>query len=324
LEEAPISRTVRRSGFTLIELLVVIAIIAILIGLLLPAVQKVRESANRAQCQNSLKQIGLALHAYHDSYKRFPPAHCIGQTWYTAEPRQPPPGGINPATGYPAMGPFLSWMLHIAPYLEQNNISRQVNKNAWAWWQYQQGLPATGENTLNGIGLPILQCPSDNRSSLFGYDTGNKYALTGYLGVNGVDQYAQNGMLYVNSSVRLGNVPDGTSNTVMVGERPPSNSLNYGWWFAGSGDSPYFGTTDVVLGSNENINGTKNGTRDFFRDGDLNDPNEVHRWHYWSLHPGGGNFLMADGSVQFITYTQSGVLTALATRNGNEAVSLGN
>jgi prepilin-type processing-associated H-X9-DG protein len=247
------------------------------------------------------------------------------------------------AGSYPAIGPFFSWMFHIAPYLEQGNVTRQANIKAWPWWQYQQGLPAIGENTLNGVQLPILSCPSDSRSNLVGYDGGMKFALTAYLGVNGICELqtgynsasasggytlvndgiqGQNGILHVNAKVLLGAVPDGTSNTLMVGERPPSNNLYYGWWFAGSGDQPYFGTTDVVLGVNE-FNPLL-GRRDIFREGNLNDPREEHRYHFWSLHPGGGNWLMADGSVQFITYSSATVLPALATRNGGEPVSIPN
>jgi len=143
-------------------------------------------------------------------------------------------------------------------------------------------------------------------------------------------------MLYVNSGVRMpGGVQDGTSNTLLVGERPPSNDLYYGWMWAGSGDFPYFGATDVVLGVREITNGTPGsnpatGSRDFYRPGSLIDPQNIHRYHFWSLHPGGGMWLMTDGSVRFISYsagtavvgTFSGysrtLLECLATRSGGE------
>ena len=333
------SRRPGRSAFTLIELLVVIAIIAILIGLLLPAVQKVREAAARIQCTNNQKQLGLALHNYHDVNGRFPAAANIGVTWYSSYRRQPPPGGMSAATGYPNEGPFLSWAYHIAPYIEQQNAHALWNKAAWPWYQYKPGLPATGENTLNGIAIKTMICPSDPRGSqLNGYDGANKIALTDYLGVSGRDQFAedggQNGILHVNSGVTMTGITDGTANTLLVGERPPSNTLYYGWMWAGSGDFPYFGTTDVVLGVRECVNSVPDGPRDYYRPGTLNDPNDVERFHYWSLHPGGGMWLFADGHVQFITYavgtqtigTVNGIanytlMEALASRHGGEAIS---
>ncbi len=324
-----------RPGFTLIELLVVIAIIAILIGLLLPAVQKVREAANRMKCSNNLKQQGLALHNFNDTYDRLPSALQIGQTWYSPYTRQAPPSGINPATGYPVEGPFFSWATNISPFMELDNVNKMWNRNAWPWWQYQPGMPATAENTINGIKTKIMQCPSDTRSNLVCTNGGSaNAALTGYLGVDGKDQFfedgGQDGMLYVNSSVKLTDVTDGLSNTIFVGERPPSNDLYYGWMWAGSGDYPYFGATDVVLGVTEVTNGAPNGPRDFYRPGSLNDPQNIHRYHFWSLHPGGGMWLFGDGHVQFIRYSaatqtitlQSGatvtLMQALASRAGGE------
>lgn len=318
------ARCCRRHGFTLIELLVVIAIIAILIALLLPAVQRVREAAARTQCLNNLKQQGVALHAHHDAMRRLPSGHQIGLTWYTTYQREPPPSEIDPITGYPIDGPFFSWTYHISPFMELDNVYRAFNRKAWPWWQY---FPAT-TTTINSTPAKIMQCPSDSRSDLVCNDGGNLAALTAYLGVNGKDQFredgGQDGILYVNASVKMNQINDGTSNTLLVGERPPSNDLYYGWMWAGSGDSPFFGTTDVVLGVRERT--APGGPQEFFRPGTLNDPANIHRYHFWSLHIGGGNWLFADGSVRFITYaagtnmTGGGitVLEAMASRGGGE------
>jgi len=325
----------RRPGFTLIELLVVIAIIAVLIGLLVPAVQKVREAAARLRCSNNLKQLGLALHNFHDSRDRFPSALNVGQTWYSSYQRDPAPGGYA-SNGYPNDGPFFSWAFQVAPFIEQDNAYKSFNTKAWPWWQYRPGMPATGANTSNGIQVKIMQCPSDTRSSLVCNDGGNLAALTAYLGVSGRNQFreaaGQDGILYVNAGVRMTGITDGTSNTLLVGERPPSNDLYYGWMWAGSGDYPYFGATDVVLGVRERTD--PNAAPDFFRPGDLNDPQNLHRYHFWSLHPGGGMWLLADGSVRLITYSAGTrvignfggisnvtLLECLASRSGGEVFS---
>src|SRR5437016_1842645 len=120
-----------RKAFTLIELLVVIAIIAILLGLLLPAVQKVRESANRLKCQNNLKQIGLSCHQYHDTYKSFPPGYLA-------------------SAPYPDTAPGWGWAAFLLPYIEQENLFRRID---FSW-------PVEKSSAIQ-VPLAMFQCPSD-------------------------------------------------------------------------------------------------------------------------------------------------------------------
>jgi prepilin-type N-terminal cleavage/methylation domain-containing protein len=317
----------RRCGFTLVELLVVIAIIGILIGLLLPAVQAAREAARRSKCTNNLKQQAIGLHNFHDAYGRFPSAHQIRPADYcTVSYCQSPPGGLD-TSGQPLEGPFWSWTMRIAPYIEMKSLYDSVNLHAWPWWQ-----PYPDGSDPNAVVCNTFVCPSDIRGGIQASYGTHKVALTSYLGVNGRNQFreasGQDGILYVNSSVNMAAIVDGTSNTLMIGERPSSTNQAYGWQWAGAGDAPYFGVPDVVLGVLERAL-TPSATPDFFRPGEVNDPMDIHRYHFWSLHPGGALWALADGSVRFIGYEAGGpqnassptIVEAMATRDGHEAVA---
>ena len=195
-----------RSGFTLIELLVVIAIIAVLIGLLLPAVQKVREAAARTQCVNNLKQIGLALHNHHDTRGRFPPGYSSGVD----------------AQGEDT-GPGWGWAAFLLPYMEQQPLFAQIDVKV--------AIETPTHAAARVTRIKSYLCPSDNPPILFTAakrDTaGNvltpicQLATANYAGMfgrfePGVDG---DGLFYRNSDLRIADVTDGTSSTLMVGER---------------------------------------------------------------------------------------------------------
>lgn len=319
----------QRAGFTLIELLVVIAIIGILVALLLPAVQKVREAAQRTSCANSLKQIGLALHNYHDVNGTLPPGLDLSP---------PPPTGTNVYW-------YWSWMARLLPYIEQDNLWRQADAFArYGSGQYSPWAPGFDptiqqrvlSNPALYVSQPMYQCPADNRVLVSTYAAGAggnlTVAFTEFLGVNGLmlrptypdPTSIYEGLFFPKSRVHFADITDGLSNTLAVGERPPSADLIYGWWFAGYGQSGT-GSSDVILGVQE-VNQEDSKCPGYFDPryhypfgpGDLN--NNCDQFHFWSLHPGGAHFLLADGSAQFFAYSiNPTILAAMATRAGGEA-----
>jgi prepilin-type N-terminal cleavage/methylation domain-containing protein/prepilin-type processing-associated H-X9-DG protein len=299
IERSFVSRSRPRQAFTLIELLVVIAIIGVLIGLLIPAVQKVRASAQRVECANHLKQIGLALHNYHGAFRSLPP----GCSYH---------GGADP-------DPLMSWMTRCLPYLEQESLWNEA-LSAYSQDKWFENPP---HKPILGRVMPIFTCPSDSRTLepwVFP-DFQLQVGLTSYLGVEGRDQVRKDGVLFLDSRIKFADIIDGLSNTLMVGERPPSADGHLGWWYAGSGQS-YDGSADTVLGVRE-LNVDQTGCPpgpSTFGPGQLD--NQCDCLHYWSLHSGGANFLFCDGSVHFIGYDAALLMPALATRNGREPVSL--
>jgi len=192
--------TNRRRAFTLIELLVVIAIIAILIALLLPAVQQAREAARRAQCKNNLIQIGLALQNYHAAHRVLPPG-CVNDTGPV----------VNNGQGY-----HIGWLAQILPYLDERNLYQQFDFKLTA---YQQQIPK--------VSMPVFDCAS--RPSNGGCDyAGCHHDTEAPIDVD------NNGVLFLNSSVRLRDVTDGRAHTIFVGE---ADNVSGSLWWAGTRDS---------------------------------------------------------------------------------------
>jgi prepilin-type N-terminal cleavage/methylation domain-containing protein/prepilin-type processing-associated H-X9-DG protein len=271
-----------RPGFTLIELLVVIAIIAVLIGMLLPAVQKTRESASRTTCKNQLKQIGLAMHNYLERHGAFPPGYSTGLD----------------ATGQET-GPGWGWATYLLNDVEQDNVARQIR------FDLEIGHSANATSRLSRI--PLFRCPSDFAPVTFFTETRSiEVAHSNYVGVFGDNEIdtnpgAGNGILFRNSRIRNTDVTDGLSNTLLVGER--SSNLSLATW------------TGAVLGADESA-ALVLGTVDH----QPNDPH-AHAEDFWSRHTAGVNMLFADGSVQTIRNGISpSTWHGLATRSGEEVI----
>lgn len=281
-----------RKAFTLIELIVVIAIIAVLVALILPAVQMIRAAAYRAVCTNNLKQIALACAMYWDS-NGYLPCGCI---------RPAPAPAPMPPELYPTAAGWWSWSVRVFPYLEQNIVPDYTRP---PWYE-----------PIASVRVNVFICPSDPQAGQV-YTLFQPIQPTWYLGVSGTDQFAFDGLLFVNSRVR--DVPDGRSNTLLVGERPPTADDWFGWLVGGGGTWPYFGTCDLVLGVAEREE--PNSQPETFRPGNNETTlvNGVTRYthlrHFWSYHSGGGHFAFADGHVSFALYG-AGNLRALATRDG--------
>lgn len=309
----------RRDGFTLIELLVVLAILAVLIGLLLPAVQKAREAAHRAQCQNNLKQLGLALHNYHDTFQVFP-----ASGWTTASSGNP-------------NGKFVGWRAMSLPFLEQENLQRLYDFTVH-WWE--------GRN-LDAAVYPVKTylCPSTaQRIEVLSamakpprptLTFPKPLAPTDYEAIMGVAAsvnptlYAtaatNRSVMFRNSSVRMTDILDGTSNTIMVvecaarplifrGRTPRPDILNdqgQGWI---DSEGPF-----SLDGANHDGSIQGRGPVETPRAMNATNDNEP-----YSFHPGGCNFLFADGHVQFIAETvKLETLAALCTRAAGEVVNAG-
>jgi len=302
------SRFSRVSGFTLIELLVVIAIIAVLIALLLPAVQQAREAARRSQCKNNLKQIGLALHNYHDVFGTFPPGWVSRIT-------------STPFNNNRFAGPNWGWSAMLLPSLDQAPLYNLQNFDLTA---------PLGTDTVHKTGsvLSVFRCPSDP-GPLRQQNNGAYFGGSNYLGVYGYTRPSNQaveeipsgpGIFYINSRVGIRDITDGTSNTLIVGEcstnqygmlnTPANTGVGAGAW-AGLTQNKQF---DLVCRSTyfqNPMNASNPATSS----------NQNPYDGFGSFHTGGAQFLLGDGSVRFISENISSAtgITATYQRLGGRA-----
>jgi prepilin-type N-terminal cleavage/methylation domain-containing protein/prepilin-type processing-associated H-X9-DG protein len=306
----PSSAVPRRPAFTLIELLVVIAIIAVLIALLLPAVQSAREAARRAQCCNNMMQLAIALQNYESSHETLPPGVVNNSGPIVDQPK-----------GY-----HFGWLTQILPYIEQKNVYNHFN--------FKFGLYVPQNGSTRAIMVQSFLCPSESPTTR---RSASGLAMTSYAGCHNDAEAPiaadNNGVLFLNSAVRIEDVTDGTSQTIFIGEKL-NDGLDQGWASgtratlrnAGSIADRSGGKGKIsfkILKDDEDVGGSKTSpTATSTTPGAAGDDDASIVGSFASPHPGGANYAFGDGSVRFLKTSMSPhIRRLLANRADGEMLS---
>lgn len=317
-----------QAGFSLIELLVVIAIIGILAGLLLPAVQRSRESARRTACATRLRQIGVATHHYHDAFQWYPCARQSSRNYLAPSQFSVLPDhlvGVAEVddTLPPRVEQVGSWLLQIQPFLEEHDSHR-------LWGQPTTLAEVYATHTAaSRLNIPGFLCPSDSRAAAGNNPWG--YGMTNFLAISGNNEFVdadghasnatngvfptQNWTWSLRPTVTAANLTAGLSHVTLAGERPISADRYFGRWTMTDFDTVLANPNMEFSVITTDNHGNPCPSPGYFRDDEIDNPCAA--THYWSLHPGGGSWLMADGSVQFLSYaTATTVLPPMASVDG--------
>lgn len=293
----------KMNAFTIVELLVIIGIISILMAIILPAIMRVREAANKLACQSNMRQIALALHAFHTDYHRLPPL---------------------PAKGGRDENIVLGWMALIMPYIEENTSYYEA---VLACRLEPDPTRSPPHRALSKVIKPYF-CNTDGRlSTPLLHPSGVIASYTSYIGIGGVlpsgARRGYFGLLGDTPGCNFAAATDGLTNTLMFGERPPPDTLEAGWWYPGiwiSKKRRIGPNNTLLLGAMTEYASADGCSKiSIFALGNLNDP--CSRFQIWSLHPGGANFAYGDASVRFLSYSYESVLIALGSRHGGEQIN---
>jgi len=279
-----------RRGFTLVELLVVIAIIGILIALLLPAVQAAREAARRSSCCNNLVQLGIAVHHYEAAHEMLPPGVVNAKGPIRNEP----------------VGYHMSWLVQILPYIEDGNTYRHVN--------FSVGVYDPKNEAVRKVSRSYMVCPSDARGYRGNGGGSDKVGLSSYAGChNGVEapiDTTNQGVLFLNSHITTRDITDGSSFTLLAGEKRLADA-DLGWM---SGTRSTLRNTGTLINATLEPGLERLGYRDL-PDQKPQTENPLYVGGFGSWHPGGANFVLVDGSVRFFSETiEQSIYEALGNR----------